>query len=109
MPDLDGATGWLNSPPLTTAGLRGQVVLVDFWTYTCVNWLRTPALPPGLGREVRRRRAGRAERAHPGVRLRADIDNVRRAVKDLRVDYPVAVDNDYAIWTAFANHYWAAL
>jgi thiol-disulfide isomerase/thioredoxin len=106
---FDGATGWLNSPPLTAAGLRGKVVLVDFWTYTCVNWLRQ--LPyvrawaekySGLGLVV----IG----VHtPEFSFEHNLDNVRRAVRDLRVTYPVAIDNDYAVWTAFDNHYWPAL
>ena len=106
---LGRTTGWLNSPPLTAAGLRGSVVAVDFWTYTCINWLRT--LPY--------RRAW-AQRYHhqglvvlgvhtPEFDFEHDLDNVRRAVKDLGVDYPVAVDNDSAIWAAFDNHYWPAL
>ena len=106
---FDGATGWLNSPPLTPAGLRGKVVLVDFWTYTCVNWLRQ--LPyvrawaekySGLGLVV----IG----VHtPEFGFEHNLDNVRRAVRDLRVAYPVAIDNDYAVWSAFDNHYWPAL
>jgi thiol-disulfide isomerase/thioredoxin len=109
LPSLAGATEWLNSPPLTAAGLRGSVALVDFWTYTCINWLRTlPYL-----------RAW-AQRYHdqglvvlgvhtPEFDFEHDLDNVRQAVKDLGVDYSVAVDNDYAIWAAFDNHYWPAL
>ena len=106
---FDGATGWLNSPPLTAAGLRGKVVLVDFWTYTCINWLRQ--LPyvrawaekySGLGLVV----IG----VHtPEFGFEHNLDNVRRAVRDLRVAYPVAIDNDYAVWSAFDNHYWPAL
>jgi thiol-disulfide isomerase/thioredoxin len=108
MPSLDGATEWLNSPPLTAAGLRGRVVLVDFWTYTCINWLRTLAYLSAW-----------AERYHdqglmvlgvhtPEFDFEHDLDNVRQAIKILGVDHPVAVDNDYAIWSAFDNHYWPA-
>jgi thiol-disulfide isomerase/thioredoxin len=103
------ATTWLNSPPLTAAGLRGHVVLVDFWTYTCINWLRT--LPY--------RRAWIEKYGGHGMVLvgvhtpefdfEHDLGNVRRAVEDLGVGHPVAVDNDYAIWTSFDNHYWPAL
>ena len=106
---FDGATGWLNSAPLTPAGLRGKVVVVDFWTYTCVNWLRQ--LPyvrawaekyGGLGLVV----VG----VHtPEFSFERNVDNIRRAVKDMRVDYPVAIDSDYAIWQAFDNSYWPAL
>jgi thiol-disulfide isomerase/thioredoxin len=109
LPSFGGATGWLNSPPLTPAGLRGSVVLASFWTYTCINWLRQlPYL-----------RAWAAKYAEHGLVVigvhtpefpfEHDPDNVRRAVKDLRVGYPVATDNDYAIWEAFGNHYWPAL
>ena len=85
---FDGATGWLNSEPLTPEGLRGRVVLVDFWTYTCVNWLRTLPVRPGLGREVRRRRPDGRRRPHAGVRLRARPRQRRRAVARLRRRVP---------------------
>jgi thiol-disulfide isomerase/thioredoxin len=106
---FDGATGWLNSPPLTPDGLRGQVVLVDFWTYTCVNWLRQlPYL-----RAWAEKYAGHGLvviGVHtPEFGFEHDPDNVRWALQDLRITYPVATDNDYAIWTAFDNHYWPAL
>jgi thiol-disulfide isomerase/thioredoxin len=109
LPSLGGATDWLNSPPLTTAGLRGKVVLVDFWTYTCINWLRT--LPYLRAWAERYKDQGLVViGVHtPEFAFEHDLDNVRQAVKDLRVDYPVAIDNDYAIWTAFDNHYWPAL
>ena len=109
MPSLAGATEWLNSPPLTTDGLRGKVVLAGFWTYTCINWLRT--LP-----YVRAWAETYADHGlvvigvhTPEFEFEHDLDNVRRAAKDLRVDYPIAVDNDYAVWSAFDNHYWPAL
>jgi thiol-disulfide isomerase/thioredoxin len=109
MPSLSGATGWLNTPPLSTEDLWGRVVLVDFWTYTCINWLRT--LP------YRRAWADRYTDhgllligVHtPEFSFERDIDNVRRAVADMSVTYPVAVDSDYQIWRAFDNHYWPAL
>jgi thiol-disulfide isomerase/thioredoxin len=109
LPSLAGATQWLNSPPLTAAGLRGGVVLVDFWTYTCINWLRT--LPYVRAWADRYKDHGLVVIGvhSPEFDVEHDLDNVRRAVKDLRVDYPVAVDNEYAIWTAFDNHYWPAL
>ena len=109
LPSLAGATQWLNSPPLTPAGLRGSVVLVDFWTYTCINWLRT--LPYLRAWAAKYRDHGLVVLGvhTPEFDVEHDLDNVRRAVKDLGVDYPVAVDNDYAIWTAFDNHYWPAL
>jgi len=109
MPSLEGATGWLNSPPLPTAELRGHVVLVQFWTYTCINWLRT--LPYLRAWADRYQQYGLVlVGVHtPEFDFEHDLDNVRRAVQDLRVDYPVVADNDYAIWSAFDNHYWPAL
>ena len=109
LPSLSGATGWLNSPPLTAAGLRGSVVLVDFWTYTCINWIRQ--LP------YVRAWAGKYQDqglvvigAHtPEFTFEGNADNVRRAARDMRVDYPIAIDSDYAIWRAFRNRYWPAL
>jgi thiol-disulfide isomerase/thioredoxin len=104
-----GATRWLNSEPLTPKGLRGRVVLVDFWTYTCVNWLRT--LPY--------RRAWAAKYADAGLTVvgvhtpefgfEHDLDNVTAQTRDLGAEYPVAVDNDYTVWRAFDNRFWPAL
>jgi thiol-disulfide isomerase/thioredoxin len=109
LPGFDGATGWINSPPLTAAELRGRVVLVNFWTYTCINWLRT--LPYVRAWADRYQDHGLTVIGihTPEFDFEHDLDNVRRAATDLRVDYPVATDNDYAIWTAFDNHYWPAL
>jgi thiol-disulfide isomerase/thioredoxin len=109
MPSLAGATEWLNSPPLTAAGLRGSVVLVEFWTYTCINWLRTLPYVRAWAEHYQDRGLVVIGVHTPEFDFEHDLDNVRRAVKDLRVDYPVAVDNDYAIWSAFDNHYWPAL
>jgi thiol-disulfide isomerase/thioredoxin len=108
MPSLDGATGWLSSPPLTTAGLRGRVVLVQFWTYTCINWLRTLAYVRAWADRYKDQGLVVLGVHTPEFGFEHDLDNVRRAVKDLGVTYPIAVDSDYAIWTAFANHYWPA-
>jgi thiol-disulfide isomerase/thioredoxin len=106
MPSLDGATGWVNSPPLTAAGLHGHVVLVNFWTYTCINWLRTL---PYVRAWAEKYQGLVVIGVHtPEFDFEHDPDNVRRAVEDLRVDYPVAIDSDYAIWNAFDNHYWPA-
>ena len=109
LPSLAGATGWFNSPPLTPAGLRGKVVLVDFCTYTCVNWLRTlPYVRAWAGKYAEHGLV--VIGAHtPEFPFEKDAGNVRWALKDLRVDYPVAADNDYAVWEAFGNHYWPAL
>ena len=109
MPSLGGATGWLNSPPLTAAGLRGKVVLVNFWTYTCINWLRAPALPARLGRQYQDDGLVVVGVHTPEFGFEHDVDNVRRAIQDMRIDYPVAIDSDYAVWSAFGNHYWPAL
>src|ERR1700760_2035846 len=109
LPSFDGATEWLNSPPLTTAGLRGKVVLVNFWTYTCINWLRQlPYLRAWAGKYAGHGLVVIGVHT-PEFGFEHDLGNVRRATGDMRVDYPVAVDNDYAVWAAFANHYWPAL
>jgi thiol-disulfide isomerase/thioredoxin len=106
---LSRATGWLNSPPLTSSGLGGRVVLASFWTYTCINWLRS--LPYVRAWAERYTDHGLVVIGihTPEFDVERDVDNVRRAARDLRVDYPIAVDNDYAIWEAFGNHYWPAL
>ena len=106
---LRNATTWLNSPPLTAEGLRDKVVLVDFCTYTCVNWLRT--LPYLRAWDAKYREHGLVViGAHtPEFDFEHDLDNVRRAITAMRVAYPIAVDNDYAIWKGFANQYWPAL
>jgi thiol-disulfide isomerase/thioredoxin len=109
LPSFEGATGWLNSEPLTPEALRGRVALVDFWTYTCVNWLRT--LP--YVRAWAEKYAGHGLTVvgvhTPEFGFEHDVENVQSQVRELGVDYPVAVDNDYGVWTAFANHYWPAV
>ncbi len=109
LPGFDGATGWLNSSPLTVADLRGKVVLVDFWTYTCINWLRT------LG-YVRAWAAKYADHGlvvvgvhTPEFPFERDVDNVRAAVEEMKVEYPIALDSEYAVWSAFSNRYWPAV
>jgi thiol-disulfide isomerase/thioredoxin len=106
---LERADEWLNSPPLTAAALHGKVVLVDFWTYTCINWLRT--LPYVRAWDEKYRKQGLVViGVHaPEFSFEKNLNNVRRAVKDMRIDYPVAVDNDHVIWRAFRNQYWPAL
>ncbi len=109
LPDFDRATAWLGSEPLSAAALRGRVVLVDFWTYTCVNWLRTA---PYL-------RAWSAKYAGHGLTIvgvhtpefefEGDLGTVTEQVHALGIDYPVAVDSEYGVWDAFANRYWPAL
>jgi thiol-disulfide isomerase/thioredoxin len=109
LPSFEGATGWLGSPPLTPEGLRGKVALVSFWTYTCINWLRQlPYL-----RAWAARYAGQSLvviGVHtPEFRFERTVGNIERAVRDMRIGYPVAIDSDYAVWEAFDNHYWPAL
>ncbi len=106
---LRSATTWLNSPPLTADGLRGKVVLVDFWTYTCINWLRTLPYVRAWAEKYQGRGLVVIGAHTPEYGFEHDLENVRRAVKDTRVDYSVAVDNDYAIWNGFGNEYWPAL
>jgi thiol-disulfide isomerase/thioredoxin len=109
LPGFDGATGWLNSPPLTAEGLRGKVVLVDFWTYTCINWLRTLAYVRAWAEKYRDHGLVVVGVHTPEFPFEHDIDNVRWAAKDMRVEYPIAVDSDYAVWRAFSNRYWPAV
>jgi len=109
LPDFDGATGWLNSPPLTPAGLRGKVVLVNFWTYTCINWLRQ--LPYVRAWAARYSGQGLVVLGvhTPEFPFEHNADNVGPSVQEMEIDYPVAIDNNYAVWRAFDNHYWPAL
>lgn len=109
MPGFDGATAWLNSPPLTAAGLRGTVVLVNFWTYTCINWLRSSPYVRAWYDKYRDQGLVVIGVHTPEFAFEQDLDNVRRAVGDRGITYPVALDNDYAIWRRFDNHYWPAL
>jgi thiol-disulfide isomerase/thioredoxin len=109
MASLAGATTWLNSEPLTTAGLRGKVVVIDFWTYTCVNWLRTLPYVRAWAEKYKRNGLVVIGVHSPEFSFEKDIDNVRRAASSMRVDYPIAVDSDHAIWRAFNNQYWPAL
>jgi thiol-disulfide isomerase/thioredoxin len=109
MPSLDGAIEWLNSEPLTTDGLRGHVVAVDFWTYTCINWLRTLPYIRAWAEKYKDQGLIVIGAHTPEFPFERDLENVRPMVKKLGVDYPVAVDSNYAIWDAFANRYWPAL
>ena len=108
-PSLSGATGWLNSPPLTPAGLRGKVVLIDIWTYTCINWLRTLPYVRAWAEKYKDRGLVVIGVHSPEFAFEKNVDNVRRAAKDMKVDYPVAIDSDHALWRAFRNEYWPAL
>jgi thiol-disulfide isomerase/thioredoxin len=106
---LDPAPVWLNSEPLTAAALRGRVVLVDFWTYSCVNWLRTLPYVRAWAERYRDRGLVVVGAHAPEFGFEHDLDNVRRAVAELDVGYPVVIDNDFSIWRAFDNHYWPAV
>src|ERR1700732_2764145 len=101
LPTLGGATGWLNSPPLTAAGLRGKVVLVDFWTYTCINWIRSLPYVRAWAEKYKDQGFVVIGVHAPEFAFEKNVDNVRLAAKAMRVDYPIAIDNDYAIWRAF--------
>jgi thiol-disulfide isomerase/thioredoxin len=105
---IGDATEWLNSPRLTPSSLAGKVVLVDFWTYTCINWLRT--LPYVRAWAQKYREGLVVIGVHtPEFAFERNIDNVRRAVRQMAIEYPVVIDNDYSIWRAFKNQYWPAL
>ncbi|WP_353193661.1 cytochrome c biogenesis protein DipZ [Pandoraea pnomenusa] len=108
LPSLDGAVQWLNSPPLTAQALRGKVVLVDFWTYSCINCLRTLPYVKAWAEKYRDQGLVVIGVHAPEFAFERDVGNVKKAVKDLGVDYPVAIDNNYAIWRGFNNQYWPA-
>ena len=108
-PSLGGATEWLNSPPLDAEGLRGKVVVVDFCTYTCINWLRSLPYVRAWAQAYEDRGLVVIGVHTPEFSFEHDVENVRRALKEMEVTYPVVVDNDYAVWDAFANNYWPAL
>jgi cytochrome c biogenesis protein CcdA/thiol-disulfide isomerase/thioredoxin len=108
MPSLDGAVAWLNSPPLTRDGLKGKVVLVDFWTYSCINCLRSIPYVRAWAEKYKDQGLVVIGVHAPEFAFEKSIGNVRQAIADLKVGYPVAIDNDYAIWRAFNNEYWPA-
>jgi cytochrome c biogenesis protein CcdA/thiol-disulfide isomerase/thioredoxin len=108
LPSISGATEWLNSPPLTTEGLRGKVVLVDFWTYSCINCLRAIPYVRAWAEKYKDQGLVVIGVHSPEFAFEKNVDNVRRAVRDLKIEYPVAIDNAYAIWRAFGNQYWPA-
>ena len=108
LPSLEGAVSWLNSPALTPASLRGKVVLIDFWTYSCINCLRTLPYLKTWYQRYKDHGLVIIGVHSPEFAFEKDADNVRRAIKELGVTYPVALDNDYAIWQAFHNQYWPA-
>jgi thiol-disulfide isomerase/thioredoxin len=108
-PSLDDATDWLNSAPLDTEGLRGKVVVVDFCTYTCINWLRTLPYVRAWAQTYERHGLVTIGVHTPEFSFEHDLENVRRALKEMEVNYPIAVDNEYGVWNAFSNNYWPAL
>jgi thiol-disulfide isomerase/thioredoxin len=105
---LDDAPVWLNSEPLTAEGLRGRAVLVDFWTYSCVNWLRTLPYVSAWAERYRDRGLVVVGAHAPEFGFEHDLANVRHAIRELGVGYPVVIDNDFAIWRSFGNRYWPA-
>ncbi len=107
-PSLSGATAWLNSPPLTPESLKGKVVLIDFWTYSCINCLRTIPYIKAWAEKYKDHGLVVIGVHTPEFAFERDVDNVRRAVSDLKIGYPVAIDDDYKIWRAFDNEYWPA-
>jgi thiol-disulfide isomerase/thioredoxin len=109
VPALDGATGWLNSEPLGPAELRGRVVLVNFWTLTCINWLRQEPYVRAWSQAYRDDGLVVIGVHTPEFSFEHGLDGVRQATDAHAIEYPVAVDDDYAIWRAFDNHYWPAL
>ncbi|WP_027922721.1 cytochrome c biogenesis protein DipZ [Pseudomonas sp. URMO17WK12:I12] len=108
LPALDGAVQWLNSPPLTAQALKGKVVLVDFWTYSCINCLRTLPYVKAWAEKYRDQGLVVIGVHAPEFAFERDVGNVTKAMKDLGINYPVAIDNDYKIWRAFNNEYWPA-
>jgi cytochrome c biogenesis protein CcdA/thiol-disulfide isomerase/thioredoxin len=108
MPSLSGAVAWLNSPPLTVEALKGKVVLVDFWTYSCINCLRAIPYVRAWAEKYKDQGLVMIGVHAPEFAFEKNIDNVKKAVSDLKIGYPVAIDNDYAIWRAFSNQYWPA-
>ena len=109
VPSLDGATEWLNSEPLTPADLRGHVVAFDFWTFTCINWIRTAPYRRAWYEKYRDQGLIVIGVHTPEFPFERDVDRIRAHIEEMRIAYPVAVDSEYAIWTAFANNYWPAL
>jgi thiol-disulfide isomerase/thioredoxin len=109
LPSFDGATGWLNSEPLTPQGLRGRVVVADFWTYTCINWLRTAPYVRAWDAKYRDLGLTLIGVHTPEFGFEHDVDNVIAQSRTFGVEYPIAVDSDYGVWEAFANHFWPAV
>jgi thiol-disulfide isomerase/thioredoxin len=109
LPSLGGAVEWLNSPPLTADGLHGKVVVVEFWTYSCINWLRTMPYVRAWAEKYKAQGLVVIGVHSPEFEFEKNIANVHRAAKEMNVDFPIAVDSNHAIWRALGNEYWPAL
>ena len=109
LPSFSGAITWLNSQPLTPEALRGKVVVVDFWTYTCINWQRSEPYVRAWAEKYKDQGLVVIGVHTPEFELEKNVDNIRPALERFRIDYPVAVDSNYAIWEAFRNQYWPAV
>jgi thiol-disulfide isomerase/thioredoxin len=109
LPRFDGATAWLNSAPLTAEDLRGHVVLIDFWTFTCINWIRTAPYLRAWDDRYRKHGLIMIGVHTPEFPFETDVDSISAAIEERRLAYPIAVDSDYAIWNGFGNRYWPAL
>jgi len=109
LPGFDSATGWLNSPPLTKDDLAGKVVLADFWTYTCINWLRTLAYVRAWYETYGELGLVLVGVHTPEFWFEHDVDNIRWAAQEMWVEYPIAIDSDYGVWRDFGNRYWPAV
>jgi thiol-disulfide isomerase/thioredoxin len=109
LPGFDGATGWLNSPPLTPTDLQGKVVFVDFWTYTCINWLRTLGYVRAWAERYEEQGLVVVGVHTAEFPFEQEVENVREAAAQMMVEYPIALDPDYRVWRAFSNRYWPAV
>src|SRR5215469_10622520 len=109
LPSLTGAIEWLNTQPLTMSGLRGKVVLVEFWTYTCINWRRTLPYVRAWAEKYKDQGLAVIGVHTPEFGFERNLDNVRHAVKEIGISFPVPVDSNFVIWGAFKNQYWPAL
>jgi thiol-disulfide isomerase/thioredoxin len=103
VPSLDGASGWLNSQPLTQQGLHGKVVLIDFWTYTCINWLRSLPYVRAWAEKYKDQGLVVIGVHTPEFEFEKDVENVRAAAKAMGIRYPVAIDSDYVVWLALVS------
>jgi len=108
-PSLEGASGWINTPPLKLTNLRGKVVLIDFWTYTCINWRRTLPYVRAWSSKYKEQGLVVIGVHTPEFKFEYQLENVQRSIQEMNIGYPVALDNNYAVWNSFKNQYWPAL